>query len=102
VLHVSPFLDESQRYHLVIAATNDESSSIDLSIDVLDADSGLPVVRTMLSVDRRRAERSALRAALLTPLPTHRVSAGIHLHAFRLWRKGASFVAHPSKRTVGS
>lgn len=100
VLHVSPFLDESQRYRLVIASGNDESSPIDLSIDVLDAESGEPVIRTMLSVERRRADRRSLRAALLTPLPTHRVSAGIHIQAARLWRKGAPFIAHPRKRGV--
>ena len=58
-----------------------------------------PILRTRLAVDRLPADRSVLTNALTrNPLSTHRVSTGIHHQAFRLWRKGVPFVAHPRRR----
>jgi DUF1365 family protein len=95
-LHVSPFLDEEYRYDLRLRGTDEE---IELQLDVVRRDDSLPTVTTTMSVERRPATRTNLGASLRhNPLPTHRVSAGIHAQALRLWRKGVPFVAHPTKR----
>jgi uncharacterized protein len=58
------------------------------------------VLATRLSLDQLPAERALLTQALRHyPLPTHRVSLGIHHQAFRLWRKGVPIVAHPKLRS---
>ncbi len=94
-LHVSPFLGMSYRYDFRIA---DRDDRIAIDIDVID-DDGQLALHTALRTDRRPATSEGLAASLRsTPLPTHRVSAGIHTQAVRLWRKNVPFVSHP-KRT---
>jgi hypothetical protein len=95
-LHVSPFLDEEFRYDLRLRGSDDR---VELELDVVPDGADSPTVLTSMSLDRRTATRAALGAALRTnPLPTHRVSLGIHVQALRLWRKGVPFVQHPRKR----
>jgi DUF1365 family protein len=96
VLHVSPFLDEQWDY--VVRLSSGDPGSIALEIDVMARDSDEVIVSTMLRVDRTPVTAGSLTRALVTAFPTHRVSAGIHLQAARLWRKRVPFVAHPSKR----
>lgn len=111
VLHVSPFLDEGQRYRLVVAEAEGPNGTRRLSIDldVVDdriqapSDNGgdveKTVVATRLVVDRYPADRTTMTNAMRAqPLPTHLVSAGIHRQALALWRKGVPFVAHPRRR----
>jgi len=99
-LHVSPFLDEDYRYELRLRGTDEE---IELGLDVVRRDGGEPIVTTALAVELLPATRSNLGASLRrNPLPTHRVSAGIHTQALKLWRKGVPFVAHPTKREATS
>jgi hypothetical protein len=99
-LHVSPFLDEDYRYDLGLRGTDDD---IEVRLDVVRRDDRDPTVMTAMSLDRRPATRSNLGASLRHhPLPTHRVSAGIHAQALRLWRKGVPFIAHPTKREAVS
>lgn len=94
-LHVSPFLGMDYRYQLRVADLDDR---IAVDIDVIDKD-GTPALHTALRTGREPATHENLAASLRsTPLPTHRVSAGIHVQAARLWRKGVPFVSHP-KRT---
>ena len=58
-----------------------------------------PTLTTRLVVDRNPADRSTMTRALTrNPLPTHRVSLGIHGQALRLWRKRVPFVPHPDRR----
>ncbi len=95
-LHVSPFLDESFRYDVRLRGRGDR---IEFELDVVPDDSAQPTVVTAVSVERRAATRATLGAALRrNPVPTHRLSLGIHAQAFRLWRKQVPFVVHPAKR----
>lgn len=96
-LHVSPFLDMDYRYDLRIA---DRDDRVAIDIDVVDQDDQV-AVHTALRTQRVPADRAVLGASLrTTPLPTHRVSAGIHAQAARLWRKGVPFVSHPNRSTA--
>jgi DUF1365 family protein len=103
-LHVSPFLDETFRYDVRLRGVGER---LDLRIDVVptggvDVDVE-PTVTTSMSVTRRPITRAALADELWkNPIPTHRVSAGIHLQAARLWLKGVPFVRHPDKRSATS
>ncbi len=94
-LHVSPFLGIGYRYDFRVV---DRDDRVAIDIDVIDPN-GTVAVHTALRTRREPATRKNLSSSLLsTPLPTHRVSAGIHVQAARLWRKGVPFVSHP-KRT---
>jgi len=93
-LHVSPFLGMGYRYDLRIA---DRDDRIAIDIDVIDTEGAL-AIHTALRTRRVTATTTTLAASLRsTPLPTHRVSAGIHVQAARLWRKGVPFVRHPNR-----
>ena len=99
-LHVSPFLDEAFRYDVRLRGSDGQ---IELELDVVPHDGDQPILETAMAVDRRPATRASLRSHLGTnPLPTHRLSLGIHTQALRLWRKRVPFVPHPSKRTARS
>ena len=96
-LHVSPFLAEDYRYDVRLRGGD---ARVQLRLDVVGHGSPEPTIRTSMSVTRRRATRAALTGAMLQhPLPTHRVSLGIHVEALRLWWKRVPFVPHPAKRT---
>ncbi len=98
VLHVSPFLDESQRYDIRVRGDDDR---IEFGIDVVPDGMDEPIVVTGLTTERVPATRSALSRALVRPfLSTHRVSWGIHWQALKLWWKRVPFVPHPRKREV--
>ncbi|MCP3856381.1 MAG: DUF1365 domain-containing protein [Actinomycetia bacterium] len=94
-MHVSPFLGMDHQYRLSL---EDRDDRIAIDIDVLDPDDRL-VLHTALRLDRRVATRSGLGRSLREdPVPTHRVSLGIHAQAARLSAKGVSFIAHPRRR----
>ena len=99
VLHVSPFLDEAYRYLVTIGHDGgDATGTLELGIDVADRAGDL-VLSTGVRLEHRPVDRAVLGAAIRAGgLPTHRVSAAIHVQAARLWRKGVPFVAHPRKR----
>jgi DUF1365 family protein len=103
VLHVSPFLDEGYTYDVAIGHHgSDEAGTLTLAIDVVGPD-GVPVLLTGARLDQRPVDRRTLTAALRADgLPTHRVSAGIHAQAARLWRKRVAFVPHPDRRRSGA
>jgi hypothetical protein len=93
-LHVSPFLGMQYRYDLRIA---DRDDRVAIDIDVVDPE-GAVAVHTALRTRRLPASKQNLATSLrTTPPPTHRVSAGIHVQAARLWRKGVAFVPHPNR-----
>ena len=96
-LHVSPFLEMDYRYRLSIQASADELS---LRIDVCDAEHDMPMVETVLAVERSTPTRASLnRSAFTDALRTRQVSAGIHAQALRIARKRIPFVTHPKKKT---
>lgn len=95
-LHVSPFLDEAYDYHIELFLPTPDR--IELSIDVVPVSGQPTVLTTRLAVGRQPANRRTLTKALLVPIPTHRVSVGIHWQALRLALKGVPFVSHPKRR----
>ena len=105
VLHVSPFLDEDHRYELRVrhaGHSDDGTLTVDLDVRSRSASgtAGDLVLATGMRLDHRPVTRRSLGAAIRTDgFPTHRVSAGIHAQAARLWRR-VPFVPHPSKRPV--
>ena len=99
VLHVSPFLDEEHRYHFTARHLGDPlDGRLDVGLDVLRRGSGDLVLTTGMRLNHEPVSRRVLGTALRTDgFPTHRVSAGIHAQAARLWRT-VPFVAHPDRR----
>lgn len=96
-LHVSPFLDERYRYDIGLRGIGDR---VEVRLDVVGHGSLEPTIRTSMRVRRRPPTRGALTRALRSnPFPTHRVSLGIHVQAFRLWLKRVPFIPHPERRS---
>ena len=96
-MHVSPFLDMDHRYRLSV---QDRDDIVAVDIAVVDG-SGCEILHTRLRLDRRQATRQLLGESLRSqPLPTHRVSAGIHGQAARLWAKGVPVIRHPTKSSA--
>lgn len=96
VLHVSPFLDTDFLYQLRLL---DRDDRIALDIDVVRPGQTDPIVHTALRVGRTEPTRKALgRLTWKRPASTRQVSAGIHIQAAHLIRKGVPFVKHPKKK----
>jgi len=96
-MHVSPFLGMAYLYQLKL---QDRDDSVAVDIDVVDS-SGQAVLYTKLRLQRSQATRQLLGASLRSePFPTHRVSAGIHRQAARLWTKGVPVVTHPRRNSA--
>jgi len=93
-LHVSPFLGEDHQYELCLGAEGDQ---LTVELDVMGP-AGTPVVETRLEVERLAPTPAAMRRFVThNPLATHRVSAGIHLEAVKLWAKRVPFIPHPKR-----
>jgi DUF1365 family protein len=98
-MHVSPFLTMDHRYQLVV---QDRDDRVAVDIDVVDPD-GQAALQTRLRLQRRPATRELLgRSIRSEPFPTHRVTAGIHSQAVRLWAKRVPIIPHPTKTTAAS
>jgi uncharacterized protein len=88
--YVSPFIDMEGRYTVHVA---DDPAGLRIAINERRA--GSAVLATSLVLRRRRlTNRMVLRMLLTHPLMTQRTMALIHLHAWRLWRRGALFHRH--------
>jgi DUF1365 family protein len=91
-MHVSPFFPMDQSYRIAYGAP---AEGLHLSISVREG--AVQVFSAGLRLRRHPVSRRTLGRLLWRyPLLTMRVSAGIHTHALRLWRKGATFHPHPS------
>ena len=88
--YVSPFIDMEGRYTVHVA---DEPRTLRIAINERRDDA--PVISTSLVLARRRlTNRTVLRMLIRHPLITQRTMALIHVHAWRLWRRGAKFHRH--------
>lgn len=98
-LHVSPFLPMDITYRLRFTTPAD-----DLEVLIENFRDDACVFRARLHLARREMTRAQMTRVLLRyPLQTWRVSAGIYAHAWRLWRKGATYYPHPDgKRALHS
>jgi uncharacterized protein len=88
--YVSPFIDMDGRYTVHV---QDDPASLRIAINERKDDA--PVIATSLVLERRRlSDRMVVRLLLRHPLITQRTMALIHVHAWRLWRRGARFQRH--------
>lgn len=88
--YVSPFIDMEGRYTVHVA---DGPASLRIAINERQGDA--PVIATSLVLARRRlTDRTVLRMLVSHPLITQRTIALIHVHAWRLWRRGVRFQRH--------
>jgi uncharacterized protein len=89
--YVSPFLDMDMRYAFSLSAPAEK-----LSVAIKGSDSSGPIISTGLAGKRAPlTDASLARAMLRHPLLTHKVIAGIHWEALRLWLKGLKIRPHP-------
>ena len=88
--YVSPFVDMDARYTVRV---QDEPAS--LRIAITETEHGAPLLTATLVLQRARlTDRMLVRLLLRIPFATHKTIAAIHLHAWRLWRRGLPFHRH--------
>jgi DUF1365 family protein len=88
--YVSPFIDMEGHYTVHV---QDDPGSLRIAIN--ERKDGAPVIATSLVLTRRRlSDRMVVRMLLRHPLMTQRTIALIHVHAWRLWRRGLRFQRH--------
>ena len=88
--YVSPFLDPVGGYDVRV---RDERNRLRITIN--ESKDGHLQLHTSLDLLRKRlSSRSVARMLLRYPFVTHRTIGLIHLHAWRLWRRGVRFFPH--------
>jgi DUF1365 family protein len=88
--YVSPFIEMSGRYTVRV---RDQPTRLRITINEDNGD-GL-VLHTSLDLVRRRlSDRMVLRMLVRHPFVTHKTIGMIHVHAFRLWLRGAHLHRH--------
>jgi len=66
-----------------------------LRLAIIESEQGEHLLTATLVLERMRlTDRALLRTLLRIPLATHKTIAAIHLHAWRLWRRGVPFHRH--------
>ena len=64
-------------------------------IAITETEHGRPLLTATLVADRKRlTDRTLLRTLLRIPLATQKTIVAIHLHAWRMWRRGFTFRKH--------
>lgn len=89
--YVSPFIEMKARYQFRL-------TPLGARIAVIISQWGGEGTRLVASLQGKRrplTDRALARAALVDPLMSLKVTAGIHLEAFVLWLKGAQLQARP-------
>ncbi len=90
--YVSPFITMNARYHFRLAEPGER-----LSVLIRQwTDEGELLIAAQTGEREALSDRSLLRAFVTYPLMTLKVIAGIHWHALRLWRKGATLQHRPA------
>ena len=88
--YVSPFIDMEGGYTVHV---QDDPTRLRIAINERQGDA--PLLSTSLVLERHRlTNRTVLRTLLRHPLSTQRTIGLIHLHAWRLWRRGVRFQRH--------
>lgn len=88
--YVSPFISMDASYTVRV---QDRPGEVRIVID--ETERGTPVLQASVVLKRRvMTDRSLLRMLLRYPMITQRTMALIHVHALRLWRRGAEFHPH--------
>jgi DUF1365 family protein len=88
--YVSPFIGMDARYTVRVQDDPDR-----VRIAITETEHGRPLLSATLVAERKRlTDRNLLRTLLRIPLATQKTIAAIHLHAWRMWRRGFSFRRH--------
>ncbi len=88
--YVSPFIDPRGRYRVLV---RDEEQRLRITIN--EEQDGKLVLHASLDLARRPlSDRSLATMLIRHPLVTWKTTAMIHIHAFRLWRRGLPFHRH--------
>ncbi len=88
--YVSPFIDMEARYSVRV---QDDPGR--LRVAITETELGRPLLTATLVVERKRlTDRNLLRTLLRIPLATQKTILAIHLHAWRMWRRGFHFRRH--------
>lgn len=89
-MYVSPFTPMKGRYHFSIVPPGD-----DVCVAIRQDDVEGPLLNASFAGRRQTLSTGTLANALIRhPLMTLKVIAGIHLEAFKLWRKGVPVFRH--------
>jgi len=93
-MYVSPFIDMDAHYTLRVRDEVDR-----LQIVINQTEHGEPLLQASLALTRLPlTDGSLLRMLVRYPMITLGTIAMIHVHAFRLWRRGAKFHSHGEAR----
>ena len=88
--YVSPFIEMEGRYDVRV---RDDADGLRIAID--EGRDGQTVLHTSLVLARvPLTDRAVARMLVRHPFVTQRTIGAIHLHAWRLWRRGARFHRH--------
>jgi DUF1365 family protein len=88
--YVSPFIGMEGTYTVTV---DERPGSLRIAIN--ERQDGQPLLATSLVLERRPlSDTSLLRVLARRPLVTHWTVVAIHVHAFRLWRRGLPFHRH--------
>jgi DUF1365 family protein len=89
-LYVSPFIDMDARYTVRV---QDDPATLRIAITETERES--PLLSATLVLQRAPlTDRMLARLLMRIPFATHKTIAAIHLHAWRLWRRGVRFHRH--------
>lgn len=89
---VSPFIGMAARYRFRLSPPGQR-----LSLVIHEEEGGTPLMVATLTARRRPlTDMELVRAMIRHPFMTHKVIAGIHFEAVRLWLKGAGLYPRPS------
>ena len=88
--YVSPFIDMEAHYRVRV---QDDPQT--LRIAITETVGGETLLTASVVLQRLRlTDRTLARVLVSTPFATHKTIAAIHLHAWRLWRRGIPFQRH--------
>jgi uncharacterized protein len=88
--YVSPFIDMEAHYRVRV---QDDPQT--LRIAITETVRGEPLLTASVVLRRLRlTDRTLARVLVSIPFATHKTIAAIHLHAWRLWRRGIPFHRH--------
>jgi len=88
--YVSPFIDMDAHYSVRV---QDDPGRVRVAIT--ETELGKPLLTATLVAERKRlTDRNLLRTMLHIPLATQKTIVAIHLHAWRMWRRGFRFRRH--------
>jgi DUF1365 family protein len=88
--YVSPFIDMDARYTVRV---QDDPGTVRIAIS--ETERGERLLAASVVLERARlSDRMLARLLVHIPFATHKTIAAIHLHAWRLWRRGIHFHRH--------